>query len=396
MNLAKLREETPATGHLLHLNNAGAALTPQPVMRAILDYLHLEQEVGAYEAQERTLEKSENFYHAFARMLNCNSREIAFAESASRAWTLLFQAIPLEPGDRIITSQTEYASNFLTLLHVAKKRQLKLDIIPDDESGQLDIEALKTRLDEDVRLIALTHIPSQSGTINPAEEVGRIARKHRILYLLDACQSAGQMDLDVDRLGCDMLIGTGRKYLRGPRGTGFMYVRHAILDYLEPATVDLHSAIWVKPDIYRLRDDARRFEQWESYLAGKIGLATAVEYALSLGLPAIEARVQKLAAMLRDRLKTIKGVTVHDQGDKLSGLCTFSTIQLPALDIRDALRAQGTNLSVVRKSNVVYDFDKRALGDICRASVHYYNTEQELETFCHQLSRLLKQGSHAS
>ncbi|MDT8427329.1 MAG: aminotransferase class V-fold PLP-dependent enzyme [Pseudomonadales bacterium] len=390
MNLTKLREQTPATQHLLHLNNAGAALTPQPVMQAILDHLQLEQELGAYEAQEKALEKSENFYHAFARMLNCNPREIAYAESASRAWTLLFQAIPLEPGDRIITSQTEYASNFLTLLHIAKKRQITLDIIPDDASGQLDIEELKKRIDADVRLIAITHIPSQTGRINPAEEVGRIARKHRILYLLDACQSAGQMDLDVNRLGCDMLIGTGRKYLRGPRGTGFMYVRHAILDYLQPTTIDLHSAIWVKPDIYHLRDDARRFEQWESFLAGKIGLASAVDYALSLGLPAIEARVQKLAAMLRARLNTIKGVTVHDQGDKLSGICTFSSTQLPALDIRDALRQQGTNLSVVRKSNAVFDFEKRALGDICRASVHYYNTEQELDTFYQQLDKLLK------
>jgi cysteine desulfurase/selenocysteine lyase len=386
MNTDLLRAQTPACQDLIHFNNAGAALSPQAVNDALFQHLLLEQRIGGYEAGDATQAAQENFYHAFGRLLNCNPREIAYIENATRAWTLLLQAMPLTQGDRIITGQSEYASNYMTLLHLAKTRHIRIEVIPNDSSGQICLQTLHNKLDEDVRLIALTHVPSQSGVIHPAVEVGKIARKHRIFYLLDACQSAGQIDLNVDEIGCDMLTGSGRKYMRGPRGTGFMYVRQGMQDYLEPASVDLHSASWTRKDSYTLRDDARRFENWEHYVAGKIALGVAADYACDLGMGAIEARVRTLAARLRASLQALPGITVHEQGDYLSGIVTFSDASQDAVTLQQKLRQQQINTSVARHQANLLDFSRRNLPDINRASVHYYNTDAEIDTFCQALS----------
>lgn len=386
MNTDLLRAQTPASQHLIHFNNAGASLSPQAVNDTLFEHLMLEQRMGGYEAGEATMAAQENFYHAFGRLLSCNPREIAYIENATRAWTLLLQALPLTHGDRIITGQSEYASNYMTLLHLAKTRHIRIEVIPNDSSGQICIKTLREKIDEDVRLIALTHVPSQSGVVHPAAEVGKLARKHRIFYLLDACQSAGQIDLNVDDIGCDMLTGSGRKYLRGPRGTGFMYVRQSTQDYLEPPSVDLHSATWIRKDSYTFRDDARRFENWEHYVAGKIALGVAADYACDLGMPVIEDRVCMLAALLRDRLRQVPGVSVHEDGEYLSGIVTFSCSDLDASRTQAYLRQHQINTSVARRQSNMLDFAKRKLSDINRASVHYYNTEQEIDTFCHVLS----------
>ncbi|MDP3517795.1 MAG: aminotransferase class V-fold PLP-dependent enzyme [Pseudohongiella sp.] len=386
INLGQVRSDTPACKDLIHFNNAGAALQPRDVTDAVLHHLLLEQRIGGYEAAEHNAKLSEDFYHCFGRLLNCAPREVAFAENCTRAWTQLLLSVPFEAGDRIITGQSEYASNYLSLLHLAKHKGVKIEVIPNNDAGVIRLETLESKLDNNVRLIALTHVASQSGVIQPAAELGKLARKHHILYLLDACQSAGQMHLDVNELGCDMLTGTGRKYLRGPRGTGFMYVRHSILNYLQPQSIDLQSASWLSRDHYLLRDDARRFEVWEHYVAGKIGLAVAADYALRIGLAEIESTVQTLAATLRDAISQLPGLTVHEHGDKLSGIVTFSSERHSASDVQTQLRKHRINTSVIRCQNTQLDFPDRQLGDVNRASVHYYNTEAEIVAFCAALS----------
>jgi cysteine desulfurase / selenocysteine lyase len=338
--------------------------------------------MGGYEAQEQASAKADNFYDAFATLLNCAASEIAYAENATRAWNLLFHALPLKPGDRILTGQSEYASNYIALLHMAKQRNIQIEVIANNSDGQICLEQLERRIDSDVRLIALTHVPSQSGVIHPAEQVGHLARRYNIFYLLDACQSAGQLELDVQRIGCDMLTGTGRKYLRGPRGTGFMYVRRAILDQLQPQFADQHAAHWVSANDYAFRDDARRFECWESFLAGRIALGTAVDYACALGMNNIQHRVQHLASQLREQLRELPQVLVHDQGNALSGIVTFSRPDENAATLHRRLQLQGINTSIIRRSGALLDFERRTLGDINRASVHYYNTEDEITRFC--------------
>lgn len=382
IDIASIRADTPACDTLMHFNNAGAALSPFCVTEALIEHLRLEQRIGGYEAAIAAEDALANFYRAFARLLHCNSTEIAFAENATHAWNNVFMAIDFTAGDRILTGQSEYASNYLSFLHLARRRGVLVEVIPNTEDGVLDVEKLQAAIRDDVKLIAITHVPSQCGVIHPAAEVGRIARAHDILYLLDACQSAGQLLLDVRTLGCDMLTGTGRKYLRGPRGTGFLYVREESLPRLEPAWVDLHSARWLAPNDYSLRNDARRFENWECFTAGKIGLGVAVDYALSIGLPEIEARVAALARHLRETLGTLPGVQVHEHGQKLSGIVTFSKQGVPATQLQSQLQQQGINSSVTRTDNSQLDLAQRGLADLNRASVHYYNTESEIVRFC--------------
>jgi selenocysteine lyase/cysteine desulfurase len=364
-----------------HFNNAGAALMPQPVLDATVAHLELEARIGGYEAAERQQGAIEHVYDAAARLLGCGRDEIAIVENATRAWDMAFYAIPFQPGDRILTAQAEYASNYIAYLQVARRTGAVVEAIPDDEDGQLSVEALRDAMDERVKLIAMTHVPTSGGLVNPAEEVGKVARAWNALYLLDACQSVGQMPLDVNAIGCDLLSATGRKYLRGPRATGFLYVRRDVLNRLEPPFLDLHAATWTAPDRYELRADARRFENWETYFAGKIGLGVAIDYALGWGLEAIEGRVTALAERLRTRLDELPGVTCCDTGRRKCGIVTFTLAGQDPEAIRLALASQtpAINVSVSTRSSTLLDLQARGLTSMVRASVHYYTTEEEIE-----------------
>lgn len=363
-----------------HLNNAGAALPPSQVTEAIIAHLRLEARIGGYEAADAARDQVAAVYTAIARLIGSRPDEIAVVENATRAWDMAFYAMSFKPGDRILTARAEYASNVIAFLQVAARTGAVVEVVEDDEHGQFSTGDLRRRLGHgaDVKLIAMTHVPTQGGLVNPAEEVGAIARQAGVPFLLDACQSVGQLPVDVERIGCDMLSTTGRKYLRGPRGTGFLYVRQSMLEQLEPPFLDLHAATWTAPGSYEIRGDARRFENWETNYAGKIGLGTAVEYALSWGLEAIEARVAALAENLRGRLAAIDGVTVHDQGQRRCGIVTFTVDGVPAQEIQRQLAGKGVNTSVSHAESARFDLPRRGLHDLVRASVHYYNDDAEL------------------
>ncbi|MFN8541516.1 MAG: aminotransferase class V-fold PLP-dependent enzyme [Thermomicrobiales bacterium] len=304
MDIQSLRAETPGCATALHLNNAGAALMPRPVYEAVTGHLAREYATGGYEAKDEAHERVEAVYGSVARLLNAQPQEIAIVENATRAFDMGFHAIPFEPGEVILTSVAEYASNYLAYLRMAEQVGVVVRVVPNDAHGQLDVAALEGLLDEPgarVRLVAVSHMPTQSGLVQPAAAIGALTRARGVLFFLDATQSAGQLPLDVGAIGCDLLCSTGRKYLRGPRGVGFLYAREAVLPMLVPPFIDLHAATWTGSDTYELRADARRFENWESNVAGTLGLGAAVEYALGLGVEAIWERVRELAARLRWR-----------------------------------------------------------------------------------------------
>ena len=386
IDVQRARRETPGCGNVLHFNNAGAALMPQAVLHATIGHLQLEALIGGYEAAAQAHEAVDQVYDAAARLLHCQREEIAVVENATRAWDMAFYAIPLGPGDRILTAVAEYASNFIAFLQRARQTGAVVEVIPNEASGQLSIEALRQAIDPRVKLIAITHVPTNGGLVNPAAAVGQVAREAGVWYLLDACQSIGQLPLDVETLGCDLLSATGRKYLRGPRGTGLLYVRRARLEQLEPPFLDLHAAQWVTPERFEMRPDARRFENWETYYAGKIGLGVAIEYALQWGIEAIGARVTSLADDLRRQLSRIAGVTVRDTGVERCGLVSFTVAGREADDIQHRLAQAHINVSVSRVSSTRLDMEARGLPDLVRASVHYYNTEEEIARFCRVLA----------
>lgn len=388
LDIAALRQQTPASAGLLHFNNAGAALSPQPVVDAMLRHLSQEQRLGGYEAAAQAQPQIDNFYQAAARLIGCNEQEIAYCSSASEGWHKLLLALPLEAGARVVINQSEYAGNYLTLLQQARLRNLIIDIVPNDAHGNIDLLQLENRLQASrPALLAMTHVPSQCGKIHPVARIGALARNHGVPYLVDAAQSAGQLPVNVAEIGCDMLVTTGRKYLRGPRGTGFVYVRESMLNRLQPPVMDLHSGQWLADGEIGWRPGAQRLETWEHSVAAKIALGRAIDYATTLGIDNIERRVSRLAGLLRDRLASMSGVQVHEQGEWLSGLVTFSVDREPATELQLRLQRHAINTSVLRRCNTMLDFEPRGLDDINRASLHYYNTEAEIERFCQVLAQ---------
>jgi cysteine desulfurase / selenocysteine lyase len=373
LDVDALRADTPGTARVIHFNNAGAALQPRPVIDAVAAHLALEAEIGGYEAAAAAAEASAAVYPAIAGLLGCGTDEVALLPSATLAWDMAFFSVRFRPGDRVLTGRAEYSSNDIALRAAVARYGVRVDVVPDDEHGQIDVAALAGMIDERTRLIALCHVPTNNGLVNPAAEVGAVARAAGVRYLLDACQSVGQLPIDVAAIGCDLLSFTGRKFVRAPRGTGALYVRREIMDELDPPFPDLHSAVRDGAG-YRLRDDARRFETWESDLAASIGLGIAARYALRVGPVQAWARIQGLAAGLRERLAALDGVTVEDVGAVQGGIVTFRVAGTDPYDLRNRLRAQHINLNVVAGGLL-----GEPAPDKMRASVHYYNTEDELD-----------------
>ncbi len=389
IDIAAARADTPGVEEVVHLNNAGAALPPTPVLRAVQDHLTLEARIGGYEAEERNHDQVDHVYDAAADLLTCDPGEIAFVENATRAWDMAFYAFDFAPGDRILTAAAEYVSNYVAFLHVARRTGAKIEVIPDDEDGQVSAEALEKMVDERVKLIAVTHVPTNGGLVNPAQVIGKAANAAGVPFLLDACQSAGQLPLDVNEIGCDLLSLTGRKYLRGPRGTGLLYARRELAEALHPPLVDLHAAPWVSRDHYELLPGARRFENWECNFAGKIGLGVAIDYTRAIGIDVIDRRVRFLADSLRGRLDEIDGVRVRDLGRRKCGIVSFTVEGVEPGIVRRSLRERAINVWTSEASDTRIDMERRGLPDLVRASVHYYNTEDELDRLCLEIRGIL-------
>ncbi|MBH5371288.1 aminotransferase class V-fold PLP-dependent enzyme [Bradyrhizobium glycinis] len=388
IDLDRIRADTPATSRLAYLHNAGAALMPTPVLAAMKQHIDLESEIGGYAAADREAQRLDAVYGSVARLLNAAPDEIALVENATVAWQMAFYSLPFRKGDRILTAEAEYAANYVAFLQVAKRTGATIEVVPSDATGELDLHALERMLDRRVKLIAVTWVPTNGGLVNPAEAIGKIARAHGIPYLLDACQAIGQMTVDVDAIGCDMLSATGRKFLRGPRGTGFLYVRRALLQQLEPPMIDHFAAPWVSRDEYRLRDDARRFETWENNYAARLGLGAAVDYALEIGLAPIEQRCRLLADRLRSGLAALPGITIRDLGRAPGAIVSFTMNGYEAEAIVSSAATAGITIGTSDPSSTRIDAEIRELPPLVRASPHYYNTQEEIDRLIDHVANL--------
>lgn len=380
IDVDRARALTPGCEAVLHLNHAGASLMPQPVLDAVVGHLEREAAIGAYEAADEAAAATEHTYDAVATLLGARPHEIAIVDSGTRAWDLAVHALPIEPRDRVLISRAEYGANAIALLQLQQRTGCQVVLVEDDQHGQIDLAALERELaNDEAAMVSLVHVPTQSGLVNPAVEVGRLCREAGVLFVLDACQSAGQLPLDVQELGCAVLAGTGRKFLRGPRGTGFLYVRQELIEHVQPVMLDLHAATWVAPDRYEVRADARRFETWERSVAGVLGLGAAIDHALGWGVDSIADRTSTLAAGLRARLADIPGVTVRDRGERLCAIATFTVDGVESTEVQARLRDQGINVSVSLSQYSQLDLAHRGLPDVVRASVHYTTTDDELD-----------------
>ncbi len=385
MDLARIRADTPAVEGQAFLYSAGSSLMPDVVVETMIDHLRLEQALGGYAAADREQQRLDGVYDSVAALLNADRDEIALVENATVGWQMAFYAFSWLPGDRILTGRAEYAANYVAYLQTARRYGVVIDIIPDDPFGAIDTGALRAMIDDRVRLISITWIPTNGGLVNPAAEIGKIAREAGLPYLLDACQAAGQMPADVQALGCDMLTGTGRKFLRGPRGTGFLYVRRGLLQTLEPPMIDHFAAPWTSTNGYTLRPDARRFETWENNYAARLGLGAAVDYARAIGLDAIETRCRQLATRLREGLASLGNVTLHDLGQAPCAIVSFSIEGYPVAAALADTAAAGIVIGASPPASTRLDSEARGLGYVLRASPHYFNLEPEVDrlvAFC--------------
>ena len=386
--IRRLRAETPGCAEVAHFNNAGCSLPPAPVLETHLGYLRREALIGGYEAQEEAQHRLDAVYTATAQLVGGQGPdEVALFENATRAFDMALYAVPLEPGDVILTSTAEYHSMFVTYLHRAR-RGVRVEVVAPDATGQLDVGALRKRIDARVRLIAMTHMPTNGGLVQPAAAVGEVAREAGVFFLLDATQTVGQIPLDVRRLGCHALAGTSRKYLRGPRGVGFLWVARDWIERLEPPLMEGHAAEWVEPDRYVIRPDAKRFEVWESNVGARLGFGAAIEYAQALGLERIWARVQERGETLRARLAAVPGVTVRDLGVVRGGIVSFTVRGVDAARVKATLRAARINVTVSPARGTLLDMRARGLSEVVRASVHYYNTDEEIDHLTAEVARL--------
>ena len=380
MDIDKLRADTPGCAKRVHLNNAGAALPPTPVIRAVQEHFALEAEIGGYEAADARADAIDEAYRSVAALIGARPSNIAFTESATASYAQALTSIPFARGDVILTTRNDYVSNQLQFLSLEARLGVRVRRAPDAPNGGVDVDALERIVrSERPKVVCVTHVPTNSGLVQDVERIGRICREHDVLYVVDACQSVGQMPVDVRAIGCDFLSATSRKFLRGPRGAGFLYASDRILERgLAPLMIDLHGAEWIAEDRYRLVDDAKRFETFEFAWALVLGLGAAARYALDVGLDEIERRARALAARLRAGLAAIDGVRVLDRGPELCAIVSAALPRDPRA-VMLALRERGINVNAQARPSALLDFDAKGVTASLRMSPHYYNTEAEID-----------------
>ena len=388
-DLQKVQDDIIADKQLIHFNNAGASLMPKPVLDAQVEHLILEAKIGGYEAARQKNKEIEAIYNSVATLINANSSEIALVENATIGWLSAFQSISFSSGDRILTAECEYGSNYLSYLKLKETVDVSIEIIPSNLYGEVCTDALSEMIDDKVKLISITHIPTNGGLVNPIIEIGKIANKHDILYLVDACQTAGQLAIDVKEIGCDFLSATGRKYLRGPRGSGFLFVKKERIKDLCPPMVDVRSATWKSNTCFELRADAKRFENWENNYSALLGLGCAIDYALNIGLDTISQISKSLSDKLRIQLSAIQGVEVRDIGREKCAIVSFSVKHMDAQEIVNALSKEHINVSCSKPTSTLIDANKRNLPNLVRASLHYFNTSSQVDIFCQKLIKII-------
>lgn len=359
------------------------------VVDAMVNYLQQEEQSGGYEVAERNAIHLEKFYNETATLINAKASNIAFATSATEAYTMALSSIVFKEGDTIITTADDYISNQITFISLQKKLNLniiRIKNLPDHELDLDDLEFLVKK--HHPRLVAVTHIPTNSGLIQNVEGVGKICREYDILFLVDACQSVGQLAVDVEKIGCDFLSATGRKFMRGPRGTGFLYVSDTILEQnYAPLLLDMRGADWTEFDNYELFTAAKRFESWEVSYASLMGFTHALQYANTIGLHAIEHYNKGLSERLRENLRN-SGFNVWDWGKYLSSIVTFSGPDGDLERIQNVLKENNIFFSVTHKNSALIDFTRKNINGIVRLSPHYFNTVEEIDL----VSDVLKQA----
>ncbi len=385
----RLRADTPACEHLTHLNNAGCGLPPRQVTERVVSHLRLEEQVGGYEATERVADEWTAGRSMLAGLVGAREDNIAVVESATAGFHKVLSTIPLRPGDRVLVAGSEYASTVLPLLQLSRRIGLRVEFLADNDDGVADTRSLAHRIDDDVRMVCAVHAPSHNGLINDVAGIGSAlaASGSGAWYVVDACQSLGQLPIDVAELNCDFLLASGRKYLRGPRGTGVMYAGDRALRELDAFPVDVNGALWGGAGDYTLEQSAARFENFERSVAAGLGLMAAARYALDVGIPAISEAIARNGEYLRSRLSGLPGWRVLDRGQRRSGIVVARHDSADPGALVQQLRRHRVNVHMIPPA-----ISPRDLGSspALRLSPHAFNNQYDLDRALNLLAELTR------
>lgn len=387
IDVAAERARTAGTRAGTHLNAAGSSLRTVEVAETVRRHLDLEDQIGGYEAALEAEPALVKTRESLATLIGSRPEQVGLLESATRAWATAFYSVPLAEGDLVLVDRATYVSSALMLLRAAERIGIVLEVVPDDGDGQLDVAALDAALHKHgdrVKLVAVTHVPTSAGLINPVADVGAVTRRHGVPFLLDGCQSIGQLDVDVEAIGCDFYSATGRKFLRAPRGTGFLYAREP--ERLDPLIIDGAGATWSGPGTWEPQPDARRIEMFEYDVAARLGLGVAADHALSLTTSAIEGHLIATAGKLRDLLDTLPGVTIRDRGARLGAIVTFTVDGHDSGKLAEQLRTDH-QVRVWWTERVGAQWSL-PVDSVVRASVHYYTSDDDLTRLVDVLASL--------
>jgi cysteine desulfurase/selenocysteine lyase len=383
---SKLRADTPGCQHRVHLNNAGAALPPRVVTQTVIDHLRREEMIGAYEAADETEEARIRGRQDLASLLGTEPKNLALVESSTVGLHRVLTSVPLRARDRVLVTSAEYAATVLPLIQLSSRIGLKIDVIPDGPDGTSDPTALARMLDDDVKLVCAVHVPSHNGLVNDVAALGQVIKDSDFdpWYVVDACQSVGQIPVSASKIGSDFLFASGRKYLRGPRGTGVLVVSDGALDSLDAFPIDGHGGEWHDSGSYSVSETARRYETYERSIANSLGLMAAARYALDIGIDSMSAAIRRNAEYLRSRIGAMPGWDVLDRGRNRSGIVTIRHESISPSAVKATLAARKINVSLITPST-----NPRDLGyqPAVRLSPHAYNNCSDLDLALDGLAR---------
>lgn len=378
------------SNRLIHFNTAGSGLMPPSVADAMIDCVRREAEGGAYETElyyDKVVQHE--VYQRIARLLAAPVEDVALFDSATRAWCSVVCRLDLGPADRVWVTPYEYAGNLISLLRLRDRTGCRIEVVPTTPAGDLDLDWMAANVSDDVALVSVTHIPSGCGIVNPVAEIGRLLAPYRCFYAVDGCQSVGHVPTSVAEIGCDLLTGAGRKFLRGPRGTGFAYVAPRLRKALVPEFHDLHVAQVVAPDRYEVTDpSARSLELAERTTAAVVGLDVALEHHLTTG----QDRPQAAFPILRALLADLPDIELILPGTNHSGILSFRHHTLPAERIVAGLAERNINAWQIRGDHTPIFMARHGVDRAVRASVHYYNTGDEAAAFTDALRSIIHKG----
>jgi selenocysteine lyase/cysteine desulfurase len=390
MNIKELRSETKGCLTTIHFNNAGASLMPDVVLDAIKGHFDLESSIGGYEAAALRANEIEKTYHSVAKLLNTESKNIALVSNATDAYNKALSSIVFQAGDVVLTTSTDYSSNHIAFMSLQKRFGIFVTIVKNSENGQVDVAEFENVIKKtNPKLVAVTHVPTNTGLVQPVEEIGTLCQKYDILYLVDVCQSVGQLNVDVQKIKCDFASATCRKFLRGPRGAGFLYVSDkALAMNLEPLFLDMCGANWTGEKSYQTLPSARRYEYWESACALTLGMGVATDYLLEIGIENIEKRNTELRKYFIAQLHTLDGLRILDKGENLSNIITVDFEKMPNLFVKQALYKNKINTTISGLTAGLLDFKEKEVQDALRFSPHYYNTTEEIDIMIDVLKKM--------